>query len=198
MYNKMQIKQKLKDFWKYLNTSPGTYQKLISSEPQTYGFTSLRGVGTEDVYKEVPYKTPLQKIIDKTIVSMALGLIVFGIGTCTYNMHKEAELKRERIERMIPHHYSLEHMLGEKQTLLGEIEWMTHANRRMGLNLYDIDIKRCEQKIKKINKQVEDFKEKIKIKVEKGYLTPNNEEWDYYKEIYWNESWWPKDTNSLN
>lgn len=138
----------------------------------------------------------LKKIILTSILVAVLGLIVFGIGDYTYRIHKTKLERRERIERTVPNHSSLEHMLRERQFLLERIEWMTRANERMGSNLYDREIKRYEQKIRKKDRQIADFKKEIQMKVEKGYLTPDNKQWRYYQKIYRDEPWWPKDVNN--
>lgn len=172
------IKQKLKDFWKYLNTSHGTYRGIVSYIDDGY-------YAREPVYEDVPNKTPLWKL-EKIILTSTIVAVLGGIcllGRCCVLEQRKAK------ERAILPPYALKFFVDMKKDALNKIE----KNRKLGIttSFEELNIDSTEG-------MIEFYRKTIREKIEKGYLKPGERYWDDYKAIFEKEDWWPKDVNNLN
>jgi len=109
----------------------------------------------------VPNRTPLQKIV---LTAIGASILVLSYGVFDY-MRDEERKTRERgtqfIERIVPNPIGLEFIVEGSPVPFG------------------LDAER-----------IEDYRQKIREKLEKGYLTPSHEYYKRYEKIFGNEPWW--------
>ena len=172
----MKIKQKIRDFWKYLNTSHGKHLKVIPYDHYRY-YTSIR-----HPFIQVPNRTPLEKIIRTGIVIGILG------GICLLGR----EIRKVK-ERAVPDPYALKIYVGIKEDALNDIEW---AKKHLRGEHSKSSIKSYRYTVKLYEMFIGDYRKQIKEKIKKGYLTPKHRYWNDYEKYFGEEDWWPKDVNN--
>lgn len=172
----MAITNKLKQFWKYLNTSHGTHQEVV---PYGYGFTSI----PPPEYIDVPNQTPFQNIQKIVLTSALVGILG---GMCLWGRSCILEERKAR-ERKIPSPEALKLFVRLKEDSLNNIEKYKAMGISTGLE---------ELKMENADELIEFCRKDIKEKIEKGYLTPQDIYWNDYKAVFGNEHWWPKDVNN--
>ena len=164
------MKNKLKQFWEYLNTSHGTHTKTVLGEDGYY---------LEDV--DVPDKTLLEKTI---IISIAVGVLTFaglGIRGC---------IREEKERREFWHQQYTERSQEIKEK---EIPSPKPLEDYVYYNIYVPASNRSFIEFKiKTDKKVEKYRKTIKEKIAKGYLTPDHAYYEDYEKIFGKEDWWPK------
>jgi len=171
----VKVKQKIKGFWKYLNTSHGKHLKVIPYED--YGYTSI-----PHPFIQVPNRTPLEKIIRTGIVIGILGGICLLGRVCV-------KVK----ERAVPDPYALKIYVGIKEDALNDIEW---AKKHLGEKHSKSSIEIAKYRIESSGRMIADYRKRIKEKIEKGYLTPKHRYWNDYEKYFGEEDWWPKEVNN--
>ncbi len=182
----MTLTKTLKNAWRYLNTSHGTH----SVSRLEYGHDGHSFTDTF-VWVDEENKTPLQQIAITAALLGVLTGIGFGVRSCVQHRAKI----NESAARVILDPNGLESQLRYREITKNSIEyskkiWSSEDERQ--IEYLEGELRTYNKTLEDIKEDIEGYRERIKMQIEKGYLTPENPEYKGFEKYFGNEAWWPK------